>query len=159
MTQNDVSATKYDFPSVGCYVDESSGNAIEGCERTIDFAVEYGFNAGESLPDEDHEDYPHIVDEVADEAVDFLNDLETRDYMYWTVEDNSLLLMPDVDSAREDVEFVSHDDREGDETCNPDDPAYPCDVYEGLWLHVNDHGNCTLYNRVNGVDTEIWAVV
>ena len=33
------------------------------------------------------------------------------------------------------------------------------DRYVGMWIHINDHGNATLYNRENGKDTEIWAVV
>ncbi len=31
--------------------------------------------------------------------------------------------------------------------------------YSGEVLHVNDHGNCTLYAVLNGQMTEVWAVV
>lgn len=88
------------------------------------------------------------LSEIADSAVDFLNGLETRSYMSWTFEDNSLFLVVDVDGAQEDVGFVSsrHQD-------------YPDDDYEGEWLHISDHGNCTLYVREKGEDREIWSVV
>jgi hypothetical protein len=33
------------------------------------------------------------------------------------------------------------------------------DDYTGEVLHVNDHGNCTLYSARNGKLTEIWSVV
>jgi len=34
------------------------------------------------------------------------------------------------------------------------------DPEPGLWLHVNDHGNATLFHRDDhGNDTELWAVV
>lgn len=54
----------------------------------------------------------------------------------------------DVDDVKEQVDFVSSREQE-----------YPADDYEGEWLHVNDHGNCTLYVRANGQDTEIWSIV
>lgn len=88
------------------------------------------------------------LSETADQAVDFLNDLETRSFMYWGFEDNSLFLMANVDGAKEDCGFVSTKDQD-----------YPPDDYEGEWLHVSDHGNATLYVREKGKDREIWAVV
>lgn len=88
------------------------------------------------------------LSETGDSAVSYLNELETRPFMYWTFEDNSLFLMANVEGAREDVEFVSSKDQD-----------YPEDDYQGEWLHVNDHGNCTLYCRQDGKDTEIWSVV
>jgi hypothetical protein len=33
------------------------------------------------------------------------------------------------------------------------------DDYQGEFLQINDHGNITLYNRVNGKNTEIWSIV
>lgn len=36
---------------------------------------------------------------------------------------------------------------------------YPDDDYQGEWLHVNDHGNVTLYVRENGQDFEVWSCV
>jgi len=34
------------------------------------------------------------------------------------------------------------------------------DDYQGEWLHINDHGNMTLYVREsNGVNHELWAMV
>lgn len=88
------------------------------------------------------------LSETADSALDFLNALETRSFMSWIFEDNSLFLTADVDSAREDVGFVSTKDQD-----------YPADDYEGEWLHVSDHGNATLYVRQAGKDTEIWSIV
>lgn len=54
----------------------------------------------------------------------------------------------DVDDVKEQVEFVSSRSQE-----------YPADAFQGEWLHINDHGNCTLYVRANGQDREIWATV
>jgi hypothetical protein len=33
------------------------------------------------------------------------------------------------------------------------------DDYEGEFIQISDHGNITLYNRSNGNNIEIWAVV
>ena len=90
------------------------------------------------------------LSELGDSAVDFLNDLETRSFMYWTFEDNSLFLMANVEGAREDVGFVT----------GQDGKDYPDDDYRGEWLSVSDHGNATLYVRgEDGKDVEIWGVV
>lgn len=89
------------------------------------------------------------LNETADEAVSFLNNLESRSYMAWTVDDNSLFLIADVEAAKEDVGFVSNKHIE-----------YPSDDYRGEWLHVSDHGNATLYVRgEDGKDQEVWGVV
>lgn len=218
----------YDFPVVGCYVDESAGSADDCNQRTIEFAQEYGFKGlfsgcfdglrglylemelddalsashqGECFEDaralaetpaiqaqldkvdcqvlraaiketggwsteeladdvsnriravwmaacDIKENASEQLSEIADEAVQFLNDLETRSFMSWQFEENSLFLIADVDSARREVGFVSTKEQD-----------YPADDYEGEWLHVSDHGNATLYVRVNGQDKEIWSVV
>lgn len=88
------------------------------------------------------------LDETANDAVDFLNDLETRSFMSWQFEDNSLFLLPDIDGAKDDVGFASSKTQD-----------YPDDDYEGEWLHISDHGNATLYVRENGKDREIWSIV
>lgn len=77
-----------------------------------------------------------------------INGLESRSFVSWFFEDNSLFLLPSVESAREDVGFVSSVDQE-----------WPDDDYTGEWLHVNDHGNATLYLRENGQDKEIWGII
>ena len=145
-----TNTVKYDFPKVGCYIDESAGGADACNERTIKFAEDYGFDAGEWQDelDETSEDYGQELSEIADNAVEFLNGLETRSFMYWQFEDNSLYLMVSIENAQEDVGFISSKDQE-----------YPADDYEGEWLHVSDHGNATLYVRENGKDREIWGVV
>lgn len=92
------------------------------------------------------------LSETADDALDYLNTLETRSFLSWQFEDNSLFLVPDIDGAKESCEesgFVSSKSQE-----------YPSDDYRGEWLHVNDHGNVTLYVRGdNGQDTEVWSCV
>lgn len=145
-----MTTTKYDFPCVGCYVDESAGSADDCNRRTIEFAEDYGFDAGEWQEElsESDEDYSQSLSELADKAIDFLNEQETRSFMYWMFDDNSLFLCADIDGAKEDVGFVSSKDQN-----------YPDDDYEGEWLHVSDHGNATLYVRENGKDREIWSVV
>lgn len=43
---------------------------------------------------------------------------------------------------------------------DPDDSEYPPKNYRGEWLHVNDHGNCTLYYRNSkGQNKEIASCV
>jgi len=55
----------------------------------------------------------------------------------------------DVEDIKEQVDFVSSRRQE-----------YPDDDFTGEWLHINDHGNCTLYVRTDaGEDTEIWSIV
>jgi hypothetical protein len=139
---------KYGAPTIGCYVDASACSADDCNLRTIRFAQNYGFDDG-ALPALDSEDYSQFLSDAGDDAVTYLNDIETRSFMYWTFEDNSLFLVADVEGAREDVEFVSS--RKQD---------YPADDYRGEWLHVSDHGNATLYIRgEDGKDSEIWGVV
>lgn len=140
---------QYDNPAVGCYVDESSGSADDCNLRTIQFAQGYGFKTDGNIDVSDLDEGDEILSEIADDAVSFLNEQETRPFMYWTHEDNSLFLCADVDSAHEDVEFISSKDQD-----------YPHDSFRGEWLHVSDHGNATLYVRGdNGEDKEVWSVV
>lgn len=57
--------------------------------------------------------------------------------------------LSDIEDIRDQVEFVSSKEQE-----------YPPSDFRGEWLHVNDHGNCTLYVRVaDDRDNEIWSVV
>lgn len=130
--------------AVGCYVDESAGSADDCNRRTVEFARYYGFKPGRGwTKDSDSLSW------TGDSAVDYLNEQETRSFMSWSFEDNSLFLIADVDGAREDVGFVSTKEQD-----------YPSDDYRGEWLHVSDHGNATLYCRdEKGNDVEIWSVV
>jgi hypothetical protein len=133
---------------IGCVLDCSCGPADYCNERTIDFAKSYGFEAGE-MPDEENEDYGQILSETGDDAVSWLNDQDNLPYCSWYFEDNSLFYGPSIEMAREDVGFISSRENE-----------YPSDDYEGDWLHVNDHGNATLYVRDDkGEDTEVWGIV
>lgn len=55
---------------------------------------------------------------------------------------------PDIEGAREDSDVLKVSD-------TGDVPLH----FNGEVLHVNDHGNVTLYASKNGALTEIWAVV
>ena len=139
----------YDNPDMGCYVDGSHDSAQDLNERIVAFTEAYGWKTEEPLGDADFD----VWNDAAVEAVEFLNGLESRTGVCWTVEDNSLFLQVDVDNAKEEVEFVSSKENE-----------YPPDSYRGEWLHVNDHGNATLYVRKDGCehgfkDEEVWSVV
>ena len=146
MTKN---KNAYDYPHVGCYIDESAGSAGRLNKRVINFAENYGFEINEEVPDEEDEDYSEIISEICDDALIYLNELENRSFMYWVIEDNSLYLMASVENAKEDVGFVSSKTQD-----------YPDDDYRGEWPHITDHGNATLYVRgEDGKDKEIWSVV
>jgi hypothetical protein len=164
-TQNDQTFSGRDC---GCVLDCSADSADTLNQRTVEFAIEYGMQ----LRDDDKkllarfdydvakEDDSQFLSELGDEAVDYLNGLDLPSHCSFYFEDNSLFLAPNVDGAREDVGFVSHSDRNHTDECDPDDAGYPAADYRGEWLHVNDHGNCTLYVRNDdGNDVEIWAIV
>jgi hypothetical protein len=96
-------------------------------------------------------------DETAQEAVDALFDIlgeycppycyfgahegDGADYGVWISWDS--------------LDMAAHD---GDILKVSDTSEVPAD-YTGEVLHVNDHGNCTLYAANNGDLTEVWAVV
>jgi len=92
-----MKAVEYDYPDVGCYIDESAGSADDCNRRTIEFAQGYGFKPGRGVWQMGSEGLRW----VGDKAVEFLNELEDRSFMAWCFEDNSLFLMADVDGARE----------------------------------------------------------
>lgn len=163
------SSTKntYGQPAIGCYLDQSYCNASEHDGRTIRLAMDYGYQPDaytlKLLARLDNDvlsnkrDDAQMLSELADEAIDWLNSQETRSFLSWynDGEAGAFGLWPDVDGAKEDCGFVS-----GGEDADPEDSDYPAADYRGEWLHVNDHGNCTLYVRNDdGKDTEIWSVV
>lgn len=142
---------------IGCWIDCSCNSADRLNERIIRGASDYGFAIDDDARkllaridyDVQREDDSELLSWIADEAVDFLNSLELPSYCAFTVDDNCLFLSPCVDNAREDVGFVSSRSEE-----------YPESDYCGEWLHVNDHGNATLYCRDEaGNDVEIWSAV
>src|SRR3990167_10626854 len=122
--------------TIGCYVDCSSQSADDCNSEIISFAKEYGFPIDDDLQaildristDDEQEDDSQFLSEAADDAESWLNDnVETPDFTYWTIEDNSLYLVPSVESAKEDDSVLGVSDL----------PSY--------LLEVNDHGNATLY--------------
>lgn len=134
---------------IGIVIDCEHDSADSLNEQTIDLAASLGFDRAE-LPNEDSEDYGQILSDDADAAVDFLNDLDDLlPFCSYFFENNCLFCLPNIEAAQDDVGFVSS--RKQD---------YPDDDFRGEWLHINDHGNCTLYVRGNdGTDREIWSVV
>lgn len=159
--KNKLKLSRY---SLGCVLDASSDSATDLNLETIALARRYGAKLGR-LPSVKREDYDQIVSEMADSAVNHLNDLESLPpYCSFYFEDNCLFLMPSLESAEESVGFKSRKER--DETTSADDAAYPCDSFRGEWLHASDHGNATLYVREDApsnaggfADREIWSLV
>lgn len=164
----------------GCYIDASAQSADYLNSRIASFAQSYGYNGDvpiwpDWLSEENQDacnDYSEALNECADECVDWLNMSDSLPYCCWTVEENSLFLSVNVDNAKDSAGFVSRGPRSWDETCfceydehgNIDpgskDPEHPAADFRGEWLHVNDHGNTTLYVRgENGQDREVWGVV
>lgn len=157
---------RFSGKDIGCIIDGSASSADYLNRRIVSFAIEYGFDVDDELRkllarfdyDVTKDDDSELLNYYADDAVDYLNQAELPSYCGFIVEDNSLFLMAWVDNAKDDVGFVS-----GGADADPDDSDYPAKDYEGEWLHVNDHGNATLYvrsrdNDGNVVDDEIWSV-
>lgn len=189
-----TTAKTYGQPKPGCYLDQSIRNSDEHDAATIELAQGYGYALDEEGAailqrwkdvDSDEErsngpdvDLSELLNELADEAIDWLNEQETRTGLYWSNDGEAGALglwIGDMADIRESVGFVSFCSFDnaralGVET-SEQDPAYPADSYRGEWLHVNDHGNCTLYVRedapmradgagvTNFNDRELWSVV
>jgi hypothetical protein len=113
-----------------------------------------GLKAGKSLDEIEKRlpDFPGYWSEYTSELFDILNTFapsychfgssegDGSDYGFW----------PDIESARESVEFIS----------GQDGLDYPGRGFKGEWLDINDHGNVTLYCRNSkGNDIEIWSCV
>lgn len=146
----------YDKPSISCYLDHANYNVDELNRRIIRLAASYGridaqddALASKDLTDLTDDD-SETLNDGADAAIEWLNDQETRSFLYWGNEGeaNAFGLWPNVEGAKEDCGFVSSKRQE-----------WPDSDYEGEWLHVSDHGNATLYVRTAGKDVEIWSIV
>jgi hypothetical protein len=147
------SVIEYIYGPIGCYLDHAYYNATELSVAIIELAEGLGFTVDAELREamDSEEPDPETLDYGAQEAEDWLNEQETRSFLYWGNDGDAgaFGLWPAVDSAREDCEFVSSRKQE-----------YPEDDYRGEWLHVNDHGNATLYARGDdGEDEEVWSIV
>lgn len=86
--------------------------------------------------------------EIADELIESINDENDVPFTSCHWHESVLGIWPNIEGAKEECEFTSSQEQE-----------WPADDYEGEWLHVNDHGNATLYNRSEGEDQEIWSAV
>lgn len=98
---------------------------------------------------ESSDDDQYTVD-IQDEACDLLNEYAVLpDYCYIGLDDCEFRVLPNVEDARE--ECLSVDEL----------PERPVDSDQYLVLHVNDHGNATLYQWSDQKREyiEVWAVV
>jgi hypothetical protein len=150
-TNHNVMKT-YNNPPIGCYFDGAHGQTYNDIQ-VIKLAMDYGWNDADAqaiidCDDNDREPDPEIMADIVQDAEGYLNGLEARSFLSWQWNDGDFGLYPNIEGAKEDCEFVSS--RKQD--CPDDD-------YEGEWLHINDHGNVTLYVRQNGQDKEIWSCV
>ncbi len=145
-----VAGVKFDKSFLGIVLDGAYDSADSINRETVSFAEQYGFTFDRPAPEnEDDEDFGQIWSELGDDAVSFLNDQDLLPYCSFYFEDNSLFYTPSIEMASEDVEFKSSRENE-----------YPEDDFTGEWLHVNDHGNATLYVRNDkGEDKELWSLV
>jgi len=140
---------------IGCYLDHGCRSATELAADIVDLAIGMGMPKPEGWDelDCDKDDDCEAIDWEMDNAIDWMNDQDRPSYCHWANDGyaGAFGLWPSVDSAREQLQddgFVSSREQE-----------YPADDYQGEWLHVNERGNCVLYVRENGKDTEIWSLV
>ena len=158
----------YGKPSIGCYFDHANYSNDELSVKIIELATLHGFKSfGADWTREEsnllnrayHEvlskrrDDSQSLYKVNKKAIDWMNEQETRAFLYWgnNGEANAFGLWPDIEGARENCEFVSSKRNE-----------FPPVGYVGKWLHISDHGNATLYfkpeeNEYNNI--VIWSIV
>lgn len=100
----------------------------------------------------DYEKHEELGGQLLEELFDAL-DSYAPDYGYFGAH-------PD-DGA--DYGFWLHDDwqqmAEDSDALFVEDTSEVPDDYTGEVVHINDHGNCTLYAADNGVLTEVWSMV
>jgi hypothetical protein len=125
--------------------------------EVIEFAQRRGFDPGEEFDYlvSSTSNFPYlsyrdqeILDVITDKAIEWLNENSNRpEFTYFKIKGKTLYLLPDIERVREEVKFISAHDED-----------YPPVDYVGFWLHVNEHGNTTLYFRDNdGDDYEEWS--
>jgi hypothetical protein len=143
------------FP-IGCYIDGANQNQTEADARLVRLAESFGMVLtreqlafcqrveSDCAKENDYE----FSNDFAIEAETYLNETEPRAFLYWSWENGDFGLWPNIGAAKEDCEFVSSQKQET-----------PANNFVGNWLHINDHGNVTLYYRENGIDSEVWSVV
>ena len=123
------------------------------CAKLIGEAQDSFGDDGETLTEQGEEHASELIDSLCDCLSEFAppfayfgaHEGDGACFGYWA----------NVQGAREECEFVSSKRQE-----------YPADDYRGEWLHVNDHGNATLYVREDSpaspdsyADRELWGVV
>lgn len=158
--------------SIGCYIDGANQNSTEGSARVVRLSESFGreldretlnFCLRVELDVATERDY-ELEQEFSDEAEEWLNEHATIPFAYWSWEDGVFGLWPSVENAKDGCCFVSvrslRDAKSMGIETDPEDSEYPPADFRGEWLHVNDHGNCTLYVRDEaGNDSEIWSIV
>lgn len=168
MKNTTTTCAKYGKPAIGCYLDQANRSPAEHDVATIEEAMRLGYEPNAETRDamalidadkddlsegeiEERADALEFISEMADEAIDWLNEQEARPFLFWgnNGEVGAFGLWPNVEGAREDCGFLS--------SKTQDEPDAD---FVGDWLSVNDHGNVTLYVRhEGGKDEEVWSVV
>jgi hypothetical protein len=148
----------YKTPSLGCYINGTNQNQNEADAHLLNLAQSFGMEldrearnfiaqiANDCLSSE----YENISADLAQEAEDWLNDQEKRSYLFWYWYQGDFGLYVDLESAKEDLQDTIYND------------SFPTEgeFFNNEWLHINDHGNTTLYYRDDkGQDHIIWAIV
>jgi hypothetical protein len=108
---------------------------------------------GETIAEDKQDDAAELVTELQDALSEFAppyayfgaHEGDGADFGFWV----------NIEDVKEQVEFVSSKRED-----------YPPAEFRGEWLHVSDHGNCTLYVREDSktdaqgfTDREVWGVV
>jgi len=77
--------TMYDNPEAGCYQDGACHSQDEMDRFVISLAEAYGWDGdnSEEAPDDEADEF---LNEIADEAISYLNSLEAREGHYWAFE-------------------------------------------------------------------------
>lgn len=151
-------------PTIGSHLEHTYYNATELAIAVIELAESCGMPVDDETrkviascecDDDERANGPDVdalaaLDDCENEAIDWLNDNCALPFAYWSHsgEAGAFGLWPDIDGAREDCPtFADGADAE-------------FATYVGEWVHVNDHGNVTLWCRnLRGDNREIWSVV